>query len=308
MPRATIRSARKWWRKVGLGLVTGMFVVSCGGAPSAAPSTPSAALLVSPGTAPGSASPAASALSSPRPSLGPATADFTFAGATGLAGSATKPSIRCSEPSFDGLTIAVFAQPADPTVLDRIVVTAGKVTVRVAAGAGTSYTERDFEGTGVTGFDPASGAQIDTTLTETTAAGLNPGKLGAITSLKGSIACNEQLAGTSTLTITGDIAAGHMDGPVNPASVVCAADGKSVSIIGRASAGSTPILLVISLAKDHFSVAAATPAGAGGFFLIDAPGVASLVPGGAQVSGDAPKAYSSDSAPVIHLAGDVTCG
>ena len=157
-------------------------------------------------------------------------------------------------------------------------------------------------------FDPAAGAQIDTTLTETTAAGLNPGKLGAITSLKGSIASNDQLAGTSTLTITGDIAAGHMDGPVNPASVVCAADGKSVSIIGRASAGSTPVLLVISLAKDHFSVAAATPAGAGGFFLIDAPGVAALVPGGAQVSGDAPKADSSDSAPVIHLAGDVTCG
>ena len=224
-----------------------MFVVSWGGATSAAPSTPSAASLVSPSPAPGSASPAASASSSPRPSLGPATADFTFARATGRAGGATKPSIP---------------RPA----------------------------------------------QIDTTLTETTAAGLNPGKLGAITSLKGSIASNDQLAGTSTLTITGDIAAGHMDGPVNPASVVCAADGKSVSIIGRASAGSTPVLLVISLAKDHFSVAAATPAGAGGFFLIDAPGVAALVPGGAQVSGDAPKADSSDSAPVIHLAGDVTCG
>lgn len=205
------RPTTQWWRRVGLGIATGALVVGCGSTATQVPGTPSTSppASASAGVASGSPAPSASLSPSPSPSpapsKGPATATFTFSGAKGLAGAATKPAIRCGEPSFDGLSIDVFAQPADPAVLDRIVVTAGTVTVRVAAGAGATYTERDFEGTGVTGFDPATGAQIDTKLSETTAAGLHHGTLGAVTSLKGTIDCGGQTAGTSTLTLIGDI-------------------------------------------------------------------------------------------------------
>ena len=136
---------------------------------------------------------------------------------------------------------------------------------------------------------------------------MNPGKLGALTSLKGTIACNDQRPGSSTLTISGDIPAGSLAGPIGPVNVKCAADGSSVSIIGLTTAGSTPVLLVITIASDHFTIAAAPKDGTGRLYAAKGPGVASVTATGGQVSGDA-IAQADASAPTIHLAGDVTCG
>ena len=315
MRASRARPTIPWWQRVGLGIAAGALVVGCGSAATAVPATPSASPSASASAAVASGSPAPSvtlapsASPSPTPSKGPATATFTFSGAKGLAGAVTKPAIRCGEPSFDGLAIDVFAQPADPAVLDRIVVTAGSVTVRVAAGAGTTYTERDFAGTGVAGFDPATGAQIDTKLSETTASGLHHGTLGAVTSLKGTIDCGGQTSGTSTLTLIGDIPEGHIDGPVSPANVRCAADGSNVSVIGLTQAGSTPVLLVISLGTDRLSVAAqAKGAATSRFYTTTTPGVASLVPGGAHADGDATAQNVAGIPPTIHVAGDASCG
>ena len=161
----------------------------------------------------GSTQPAASSQSPAAPPKGPATAQLTFVGDASLAGPASaQPS--CNFPGVDATTISIFVQPPDQTVLDRVVVAAGKVSVRVAAGSGTEYRERDFEGTGVTGFDPATGAQIDSPLTETPlAAGQNPGSLGAITSIKGSVDCGNQTTGTSTVAVTGSTAEGSIGAP-----------------------------------------------------------------------------------------------
>ena len=308
------RATNQWWQRVGLGIAIGAFVGGCGSAATAVPTTPSVSPPASASEAVASGSPAPSVSllpsisPSPTPPKGPATATFTFSGAKGLAGAVTKPAIRCGEPSFDGLTIDVFAQPADPAVLDRIVVTAGAVTVRVAAGAGSTYTERDFAGTSVTAFDPATGAQIDTKLAETTAVGLHRGTLGAVTSLKGTIDCGGQTSGTSTLTLTGDIPERHIDGPVSPANVRCAADGTNVSVIGLTQAGSTPVLLVISLGADRLSVAAeAKGAATSRFYTTTTPGVASLVPDGAHAGGDATEQNVTGNPLTIHVAGDVTC-
>jgi hypothetical protein len=311
-PRAARTSMKRWVRYLASGVVSGAILLGCGSAAtgtatpsevgrSAVPPTPSSAAVAS-------ASSAAIASASPAPSRSPATATLTFAGATGLAGAVTKPAIRCSQPSFDGLAIDIFAQPADPAVLDRITVTDGKVTVRVAAGAGSAYTERDFAGTGVTGFDVATGAQIDTTLTETTAAGLNPGTLGAITSLKGTIACNDQRPGSSTLVISGDISEGSFTGVIDPVNVKCSADGTDVSILGLAMAGTTPVLLVINVPKDHFTIAAAPKGGTGHLYAANGPGVASVSATGAHLAGDATAQQGGPNAIKLHLAGDATCG
>jgi hypothetical protein len=225
-----------------------------------------------------------------------------------MAGTLTKPSIRCAEPTFDGLTIDIFAQPIDPAVLDRVVVSEGKVTIRLAAGSGTAYTERDFMGTGVTGFEATTGAQIDTTLTEVTATGVNRGTIGAITSLKGSVACNDQRSGTTTLRLTADLAEGHLDGAIDPASVVCAADRTSVSILGLTSVGTTPVLVLVNLARDHFTVNVVPKGSPNHFYKVDAPGVVSVAADGAHATGDAVEQNSSGTARTLHFDGDATCG
>jgi hypothetical protein len=232
---------------------------------------------------------------------------LAIAGAKGMAGNLAKASIRCAEPTFDGLVIDVFAQPPDAAVLDRVVVSAGKVTIRLAAGSGTAYTERDFEGTGVTGFDATAGAQIDTTLTETTATGVHRGTIGAITSLKGSVACNDQRSGTTTMHLTGELAEGALDGVIDPASVVCGADGQTANVLGLITTGVTPVLVLANLAKDHFTVNVVSKGSPNHFYKIDAPGIVSMTVGGAHATGDAVEQNASGTARTLHFDGDASC-
>lgn len=82
-----------------------------------------------------------------------------------------------------------------------------------------------------------------------------------------------------------------------------------MSVIGLTQAGSTPVLLVISLGADRLSVAAeAKGADAARFYTTTTHGVASLVPGGARADGDATVQNVAGNPPTIHVAGDVTCG
>ena len=97
--------------------------------------------------------------------------------------------------------------------------------VRVGTGSGTTLKLRSFEGTGVTGFDAASGAQLDSTLTETTAAGSAVGDLGSLSSIKGSIDCGDQLPGSASITITGPTQFGQIDGQLTNVVVTCTVTG-----------------------------------------------------------------------------------
>src|SRR5204863_2173752 len=133
---------------------------------------------------------------------------------------------------------------------------AEKVFIHVDSGTGSTFNERDFEGTGISEFDPRRGVELDSTLTETAPTpGVGRGSIGKITSLKGSIACGDQTPGSSTLTITGATLAGRYDvSRLDPVIVECYFASGQVTVIGIAHAGAASELLMISLRPDGLGV------------------------------------------------------
>jgi hypothetical protein len=249
---------------------------------------------------------------------GPSTAALTFAGDSGLAGLATNPKVSCNEPSADGSTfIFLLDQPPDPSVTFNMRFMAGKVMIGVYSGSGTSFRGRTFEGTGVTGFNPAKGAHVDSTLTETTADDptLDPGTLGAITSITGSIDCGNQKKGKSSVKFHGATAEGSVKGRLHPFRVECdtsASFGNSVHLVGVLSVGSTKALVNATFQADSITLFETIngPPAATRRYLVKSPGVATLTAHGAHVNGTVVEQNPQNgaAAQMLVLKGKVTCG
>jgi hypothetical protein len=247
---------------------------------------------------------------------GPATATLTFVGDAGLAGLATSPQVSCNFPALaGGATIFLLDQPPDPAVLFNMHVVAGKITVGVYSGSGTNFRGRTFEGTGVKKFNAAKGAQIDSTLTETTAtSGQNPGTLGAITSIKGSIDCGNQTTGTSSLTFRGDTAEGRANGKARPFRVECdtsATLGNSVHLAGVVKIGKTKALFITTFTADSITLFETSPGPPviQHQYLVKAAGVSTLSANGALVAGTAVEQVPAGGvAHTLQLKGRVVCG
>ena len=254
-----------------------------------------------PGTRPPTSSSAPSA--SPRASI-------TFTGDVGLTGAGSDPSVRCNFPVLEGMSIAVLAKPPNSTVLARVGLQSGKVKVFVGSGSGPDYHERAFEGTGVTSFDAARGAVIDSTLTETAAtAGSTKGSVGALTAIRGSVECGDQTAGTSTVTITGNTAEGALVAAVlDPVRVECDAspDGDEVASSGLVRVGSTRALVAIGLSSDGaVSVDETLPSG---LHRYRASGSSTITSTGAHVRADVVEQGVATPAHTLHVEGDLSCG
>jgi hypothetical protein len=244
----------------------------------------------------------------------PASAQLTFAGAAGLAGLAPATEVSCNYPDVDGSTsIFMLAQPADPTAVFNMHVTARKITVGVYSGSGTTFRGRDFEGTGVRGFNGAKGARIDATLTETTTSSENAGTLGAIMSIKGTVKCGSQTTGTSTVTYRGATADGRVSGKARPFRVECntAPYGNSVSFPGVVKVGTTRAGFITTFTPDSiniFETIPGTPARTH-HYQVKTAGVSTLSGTGATVSGDAVEQSPTSGTPhTVHVSGTVTCG
>jgi hypothetical protein len=239
-----------------------------------------------------------------------------LAGDTGLAGPATLTQISCNFPNSNGdgtITMFLLAKPADPNIGFNIRVSAGKITIDVSSGSGTAFRSRSFEGTGVIGFDAAKGVQIDTPLTETTAAGTDRGTVGAVTSVKGSVDCGNQTVGTSTVTFTGDTADGAVSGGPSPFRVECdtSAQGNFVTLVGVVMVGSTKAFFFTDFAPDSINIfeTLTGPPVVQHQYLVKAAGVSTLSATGAHVTGDLVEQNpSTGTAHTVHVAGDVTCG
>jgi hypothetical protein len=178
---------------------------------------------------------------------------------------------------------------------------------RYDSGSGATYVERDFAGTGVTNFDAAKGATIDSPLTE----GPNQdahGTLGVLTSMSGTIDCGNQVPGSSTLTFSGPTPKGALSGGLSPVNVECVTNtfGKSVSVLGILQVGTTPTDMIMSVSPGTFSV---YPVGAG-FYRNTSTAVATLTATGAHIDGDVleQNVAKGATAHTIHVTGDVTCG
>jgi hypothetical protein len=256
--------------------------------------------------------------SSATQSEGPATATLTFGGSAGLAGRALTTSISCDDPGLAGTRIFLLASPRAAGVGFNIELLAGQIQVIVSTGSGAASRGRVFTGTGVTDFNPAVGAKLNSKLTEVSTPGQKKGSLGAVSSVKGSVNCGNQRPGTSTVTFSGGTAEGTVDGRLNPVRVVCyisAQYGNYVQIQGIIKVGSDGrALLFVTLTKSGLTIAesfAATgsKAAASHFYISQATGSLTLTKYGASVDSSLKEAASAGvAAHTLRMVGKATCG
>jgi hypothetical protein len=293
-------------------VLAGLVAAACGTSSSPLPSStarvtptpePSSAQVTPTGTAP--PSPTATA------SKGPATATVSITGSAGLTSPVTTTEISCGQPTLvGGPQIFVLGQAgsAGPQVV--LFVQSGHVEVRVGTGSAATLRLRTFVGAGVTGFDASSGAQIDSPLTETTAAGSATGNLGALASISGTIDCGDQQSGTSTIVVTGLSQLGQLAGPLTSVKVTCTvtSGGTYVGVIGLSTAGTTPVLVFVTASTGALQVAVEN-ATSGSSYAGKSAGITTLVPGGATMAGDVTESVKAGATPhVLHVAGNATCG
>lgn len=298
-PASTVRSG---WSLAASALIAAL-LAACSG--STATPTPGA-----------STGPTTSEAASPLPT-GPATFQLTVAGDANVTGTWTSSyGINCNNPTFEGLDLLFFAAAPGGKAVVLITLKPGTILVSERAGAGSTYTDREFQGTGVTSFDPARGASFDSDLSIVPGTGQTPGTLGTITRVTGSVECGNQRPGSSTVVVTGSSAEGAFNGPFTRFRVVCNTSqqtGNGVSVTAIINAGATPTFFIINLPATGKATIFSPPTAEAPqhFYNIAASGPLTTSGTGAHLDTDFVESLPSGatvSAHTIHLAGDVTCG
>jgi len=221
------------------------------------------------------------------------------------AGEATigAPQVNCFFPTIDGLQIAVLAFSPDNAQTYRIGVAPDGVVVRHGTGSGADFKEQVFRGSGVTQFDATKGATIDASLRDDS----NPGAMGSI---KGSIDCGDETPGSSSITVTGDTAAGHLDhARLEPALVECYRAAGEVIVLGIANTGGNKVHLLVSLTPQGLGVEEEVPPSGQRRYsqLTDVASGAELTGNGGHANGDVADATASPPHS-LHVEGDAVCG
>jgi hypothetical protein len=243
---------------------------------------------------------------------GPPSAQFTTTGTGGLSGSLAVGSVTCSLPGFTGPAILLFTTPQATGVSVRIDLLPGNVTVTADAGSGAQFVARSFTGSGITGFDAAHGAQINSSLTET-ASGSPPGSIGTVASIQGSVSCNNQQPGSSTVRLAGSTATGILNGGINPVRVNCTPNVGALSI-GLTMAGTTPELVDMFGGTQNGTPAVSLlliPKGAttAQHFTATGAGVTTMSSTSVHFNADVVEDSTPGGTPhTVHISGDVTCG
>jgi hypothetical protein len=283
-----------------------LVLAACGSSPSASPGTPagSASQPAIVSTAAPSAAPVAT--------KGPPSAELSITGTAGLTGPVTVKTIMCNRPSFDGPQIEFTGQAGTGGAQIVIFALAGRVEVRVGSGAASTLRLRTFVGTGVEGFDAATGVTLNSALTETTTAATATGTLGALSAISGTIDCGNETPGTANVVISGSSPYGQLDGALTDVDVACTvtATGTFVGVVGLGTAGTTPVLVFVTASTGALQVAVETRA-AGAFYSAKGAALTSMVLGGATFGGDVNQAVPSGSTPspnLIRVTGTATCG
>ena len=276
-----------------------------------------AAAVVACGSETGSgtqATPTPSASSSPSPTpSGPATADLTFAGDPALTAPLTVVSIECLVPRLEGTYILVSGMPQGQPkggLTVSLAIRDGSVSVNVGSGSAASLIERDFSGTGISGFDASRGVHLSAALIETTTATTKKGNIGVLTSVSGSVSCGNQTMGTSTIMVTGTTKEGAVDFTLSPARVVCrnGASGYFIGINGIVNLGATRALVFVTLGQTSLQVALERQDGVNHFYLSQGQGVTSVSSAGGHVDGSATEQNAAGQPGTVNVTGDATCG
>ena len=186
----------------------------------------------------------------------------------------------------------------------------GKVFVRISTGSGADFRVREFTGTGLSGFDAATGAQFDSPVSETTPAGSNKGALGAVTAIKGSVDCGNFTAGTSTVKLSGDTADGAVNGALDPVLVTCTtnAQGNFVVVRGIANVGSSKAIFFVTTQPDGtLTIFETVQSSVQQRQYQGPPGSGTPTTSGTNLKGDAVE-QNATPPHTLHVEGDATCG
>jgi hypothetical protein len=235
-------------------------------------------------------------------------ASLTLEGDPDLAGIATG-EVTCSFPGLDGLGISVFARAPGSTVSYRVTITADEVFIHVDANEGTTFRERNFRGPAAVGFDAAKGVQVDVHLTEAEPTlGIEPGEIGTLTAVRGSILCGSQTPGSSTITVTGDGPLGRYNAsPLNPVLVECYFADHQITVIGIADVSGAKALLMVSLGPDGLLNSEEVARGTAPRYYASVSSAATLTSNGGHADGDVVERDAA-TAHILHIAGTATCG
>ncbi|HEY5519685.1 MAG TPA: hypothetical protein VIK08_03430 [Candidatus Limnocylindrales bacterium] len=230
---------------------------------------------------------------------------------------ATRADAICSNPTYNGPDILFFAQSHDGSAVVLVTLSSGSIGVSERAGAGATYTDREFQGTGVTSLDPATGATFDSDLTETTPSRSNIGTLGKISHVSGTVQCGSQTDGASTVTVSGSTPDGAVNGPLPSFRVSCnnsAQYGKSVNVSAIVTAGTNPTQFIINLPSSGKATvyAVGKDPGSQTLYMIDPADTYSVTDSGVHIDADFIQNQTASGAtpgPLrLHLSGDLTCG
>jgi hypothetical protein len=153
--------------------------------------------------------------------------------------------VACSFPSLQGPEITMRTSTTNGSAGGFITLTSSEVFVRLGAGSGSSYTQRNFSGPGVTDFNAAAGAQFNAQLTDVSAAGQKKGTIGSITSLSGSVSCGDKTPGSGTITITGTSTGGAITDAITSMLVNCQGGASFAIVNGLAMIGGAPATVEI---------------------------------------------------------------
>jgi hypothetical protein len=274
------------------------------------------AMLACGEASPAKTPPATVPASTPTPTAnaptGPPTAQVMLVGAPSIAGAMHIDTVACSYPSVSGEQIFITGSPAASSATSiHLTLSSGSVAVVADTGSGTSFHARTFSGTGINGFDAATGAQLTGALTETTPSGDNVTGVGKLTSITGTISCAGQTPGSSTMTLTGTLAQGAASGPLTDARVICttAAGSPDDETFGIVQIGGSPELTIIFSLAGHFTVDLVPTPNMGEFFTSAASATSTPTAAGAMVGGDATEQVAAGAtAHTIHVTGQSTCG
>ena len=281
--------------KAGVGGALLALVVAACGSSSPASTPPATAPAATP-------SPTASAPS------GPPSAQVSIVGDPSIAGAMTIDTIECSFPSIAGEEIFVTGSPATSSATSiHLTMTAGALAVIADTGSGTSFHARTFAGTGVAGFDAATGAQLSGPLTETTTSSDKGTGVGKITSITGTINCAGQTTGSSTMVMSGAVAQGSASGAVSDVHVICLTN--EAETLGLIQVGTSSEYTVIFSLAGRFTVDLVPATGSAAFFASTASATSAPTATGTTVNGDATEQVAAGAtAHTIHVSGQSTCG
>jgi hypothetical protein len=214
---------------------------------------------------------------SPSPTaLPPAGGHFAVTGAVPLGTTVAAALVTCSFPSLNGSEITMQVSTADQSEGGFITLTPSRVFVRIGEGSGSTYTQRNFSGPGVTNFSAAKGAQFDTQLTDDTPAAQNKGTIGAVTAISGSVSCGNKTPGSGTITISGDSSGGAISGAITAMLVSCPAAATYALINGLTQVGSSMASLEIGGGSGEVYFASISTDSANYFFTSSATGLYTL--------------------------------